>query len=125
MQTLSVEQMNDAERLCYVLSTLFAADVSNGGFWQFYYNIEATEYDEIVEGLETVGAQKALDSLLAARALLSDGGRGTLDEARNTELPAPSVFKEVDRQFASVENDLFDRIHAYAASRGLLGSAAN
>lgn len=125
MESLTVEQMNDAERLCYVVSSLFVADVENGGFWQFFYNIDAADYDEIVEGLKIIGAVETLDLLHRARAILSDGGREGLDEARKT-LPDPSDFAEFNGQFSrSRVDDVFARIDAYAASQGLLGTGTN
>ncbi|MBI3437304.1 MAG: DUF4375 domain-containing protein [Proteobacteria bacterium] len=123
MEALDVEQMNDAERLCYVLSALFAADVENGGFWQFFYNIDAPEYQEIVEGLRVIGALKTLDLLLQARAILPDGGQGALDAARDETLPNPSAFSEFDKQFSG--EDVFERVEAYAASQGLFETPTN
>ena len=125
METLDVAQMNDAERLCYVVSCLFVADVENGGFWQFFYNIDAREYQEIKDGLTTIGAQETLDLLLQARAILSDGGQRTLDEAREDVLPNPSSFRDLDRQFSSHANDVFEKLDAYAASQGLFGKPTN
>ena len=125
MATLDVAQMNDAERLCYVVSCLFVADVENGGFWQFFYNIDAREYQEIKDGLTTIGAQETLDLLLQARAILSDGGQRILDEAREDVLPNPSSFRDLDRQFSSHANDVFEKLDAYAASQGLFGKPTN
>ena len=125
METLEVGGMNDAERLCHVVSSLFAADVLNGGFWQFFYNIDAEEYQEVVSGLRTIGALETLNLLLRARATLSDSGQAALDEAREA-LPSPSTFREFDRQFASSHsNEVYERVEAYAASQGLFGTTPN
>jgi hypothetical protein len=126
MEALDIEKMNDAERLCHVVSGAFVADILNGGFWQFFYNIDAQEYQEIIEGLRTIGAHQTLELLLQARAILSDGGQRTLDEARAEVLPRPSSFREFDRQFyAFHENEVFKRVEAYATWQGLFGTSTN
>ncbi len=123
METLSIEQMNDAERLCYIISVLFVADVENGGFWQFFYNIDGAEYEEIKAGLKTIGAVEALEVLVQARALLSDEGHRTLDEAREVDMPNPSAFTDLNNRLLC--NEIFDRLDAYAASQGLFGTPTN
>lgn len=103
--------LSEAERIFYVTQTL-EAEVSNGGFSQFFYNSSSEFSNEIVSAFSAIGAhataeicQKAIDSFGREIPDDADEREELLDELLDDE-EIEAVLEECDEAFYKYEEDL-------------------
>ena len=86
-------------------ATIFAREVDNGGFWQFFHNSSGMYWRHVRDGLELVGAEEHAEVFAVALKGFS-GGEPPLDERERRE-----ILDEIYDSYKISVRSLEDRIY--------------
>ena len=123
--TMGVGDMTENERLYHAVN-VFLCEWANGFLSQYFYNTGGEEVGYLEKGLAAIGAIEAGAIMRDATEVLFAGA-----EVGHNHLPWPvpdSVqghLTALDRRIGAMENDIWDRLDAFAASQGLYEAVTN
>lgn len=117
------------ERVFLVIGWL-TVEVDNGGFAQYMFNPSGDHAELAVAALREVGATDMAAVCERFFALLPGGSATGDQDARQAQLDAAAetageiefdtVCSELEQQFYALEDDLYERLHAYARKHGMV-----
>lgn len=120
----SLEQMTLSERLYFAVGCL-RGDVFNGGLHQYFWSNGDSQYDDAVQGLITMGAERHLRLLYEAkRVLFGDGdipSGDTLSRVMRTAMDDAETdarLSTLDRAFWDEPDDLWVALMHFGAHHG-------
>jgi hypothetical protein len=112
-------RLSSVEQIYYAVVVL-RGEVYNGGMHQFFFNSDF--YEEALNGLQTLGASRSRELLLAAREELFPNGNPPRDTAtRRATLPEPfSALETIDKEFWKDPDGLDERLRKFALENRLV-----
>ena len=123
--TMDVGDMTENERLCHAVN-VFLCEWANGFLSQYFYNTGGEELGILEQGLAAIGADEAGVIMNEATQVLFDCAERCW---QNLPWPVPDSKREqitaLDRRIGAMENDIWDRLEAFAISQGLYGAGTN
>ena len=121
--------LNEAEKR-YFAANILLGEVYNGGFDQFFHNHSGEYYLIVSQTLLELGAQHSLRLLREAREILFASSDVPLNtrERRQYLASHPAAdserLEELDKEFWSDPDSLYEKLSAFAAKHALFGGAA-
>jgi len=119
LYAIKIGEMSEPEQLCFAVNW-FLCEWANGHLSQYFYNSGGEQTTLLERALIAIGADNAAAIVGEARhALFGEA------EAREAGLPWPlppskqAQLQALDRRIAAEENDVWDRLDAFAVSQGL------
>lgn len=119
-EALGLRMLNHTERVLLAVFDL-ENEVCNGGFGQWLFSVEGGLLVITPDCLQAIGAEDL--AAVARRVLAEFGEEGPAADYWQREhqlfaMPetAERVFQEADREFAGLEQDMLDRLYAFARS---------
>jgi|CXWL01.1.fsa_nt_gi hypothetical protein len=122
---MDVSAMTENERLYYAVNA-FLCEWANGSLSQYFHNTGGEELGILGQGLAAIGADEAGVIMNEATQVLFDGAERCW---QNLPWPVPDSKQDqleaLNRRIAAVENEISDRLEAFAISQGLFGAGTN
>jgi hypothetical protein len=119
LEALSIEEQN------YYVVSLFAAEVENGGFDQYFCNPSGDQFRATVRGLEALQAWHSRRLLLEAAKVIFGEIEVPFDEVARRRIQVGRTtddtwrrLDELDRDFYMDRDGLHDRLKAYGSAAG-------
>ncbi len=122
---MDVSAMTETERLYYAVN-VFLCEWANGSLSQYFYNTGGEELGFLEQGLAAIGADEAGVIMNEATLVLFDRSERCW---QNLPWPVPdskrNQLEALNRRIAAVENEISDRLEAFAIAQGLFGAGTN
>ena len=113
----NLDALSHEEKVFYITQTL-EMEVNNGGFWQFFYNVEEDVFSDTVSAFSEIGAQKT--AALCQNAFSAFGQDLPGDRAARMQLLSKAgmeqcyeILSEYDDLFYAYEEDLNNLNYTY------------